>query len=185
MTRDLVRAVGGLWIVAGVLAAATPARATVWKNYANEAKCMGVSGGVMTPGTKLIMWDCNGNPDQDWGESFTGYMTYDQIYDEKTPAPNAPEAECIALPASQTAPGTYFIIWYCSAFTDDQKWAPFPVLTDSNGHTCYSFQNLQAIDRKQGTMVPTPYLNEVTNGSLIVLEQWHNGSWFDQMWCAY
>ena len=168
-----------------IVAAGTPARATVWKNYANEAKCMGVSGGIMTAGTKLIMWDCNGNPDQNWGQVSYDNTTSNLMYDEKTPAPLAPEAECISLPRSQTDPGTYLIIWYCSYMTDDQKWAPFPVRTDSNGHSCYSFQNRMAIERQQGTMVPTPYLNEVTNGSLIVLEQWHSGSWFDQIWCAY
>jgi hypothetical protein len=175
--------VGGLLIVAGILAAATPARADIWKNLHDETKCMGVSGGTMTSGTKIIIWDCDGHPDQNWGLYYTGYGNYSQIYDHATPSPEDPASECIALPRAQTADGTYFIIWNCTSFTDDQKWFPFYVTTDSNGHNCYSFENLLANERGQGTMVPSPYLNEVQDGQLVVLEQWHG--WDTQTWCSY
>ena len=58
---------GGLIVAVSSTLFASSARATVWKNYQDESFCLGVSGGNMTPGTELRIWQCNGNPDQSWG----------------------------------------------------------------------------------------------------------------------
>src|SRR5437764_395441 len=64
-------------VVAG-LVAASPAKADTWLRFVNERSglCMGVSGGIMTPGRPIIQWSCNGNNDQYWGPYSSQTYTY-------------------------------------------------------------------------------------------------------------
>src|SRR5215471_7703287 len=53
------------------LAPAPPVRASVtytahWVNYYNTNECLGVLGGKMIDETPVVVWTCNGHPDQTW-----------------------------------------------------------------------------------------------------------------------
>src|SRR4051812_38268195 len=81
----------------------------VWQNWKSQ-KCMGVAGGKMSNGTKIIQWTCNGNPDQLWnafpiGPNGTPDMVQFRNY--------ANPGKCLGAPGGVLTPGVQFIIWDC------------------------------------------------------------------------
>jgi hypothetical protein len=187
MANNPMRALLTLSITVGALVAATPAKATIYRNYVDENLCMGASGGTMTPGTHLIIWHCDQYKDQDWSMvSFSGsygYPGYFQIYDNGAPAPPADASRCIATgPNGSDADGAVAVIWNCSANTDDQGWYPVYTGQDMSGRNCYYFQQMKAWEYLGKIRVLGVSGGNVVNGQPIIL--WDYGKWnLDQRWC--
>ena len=180
MSRVFVRTILGASIAIGILVAASPSNATVWKNYEDETKCMGASGGNMTNGTNLIVWDCDSHPDQSWTEAGVG-GSYVQLEDNKN------LSKCAGVSGGSVEELTPLIIWSCNG-ADDQAWEPVFDWQDGNGHNCYHFVNYNVELRTEQTYVLNPDY-WVTDGTKIILErfyQWYNGEIAPfQYWCAY
>jgi hypothetical protein len=114
--------------VAFVLVAATvgPAEAStatyvgrpmIWINAAN-GKCLGVAAGTMTPGTKVIVWPCNGEPDQKWviGPG-SGGSVIRNVKDQ---------AMCLSVAANVPTNQAHLVIWRCKGSDNaDQRWDVF------------------------------------------------------------
>lgn len=75
--------------------------------------CLGVTGGNMTNGTALILWRCDGTPNQQW----------------TLPSPDFPQQmhnganynKCLGALNQGTADGTQLVIWDCNDHPD-QLW---------------------------------------------------------------
>jgi len=203
--RPLFLSILSASIVTVVPAVEHSAQATVFKNYKNESKCLGVSGGNMTPGTKLILWNCNGAPDQNW--NFIPYANgafpqfplsgseYEQMWtggaSSPTGAPDDYSSRCIALGNGLVFPKlANVIIWNCNAETTDQGWSAEYAGNDANGHQCYWLNN------QKGDAIPPGYTfagvstlsladGFTSNGTAVVLNGVDSQNRPDQKWCAY
>jgi hypothetical protein len=180
----------GLSIAAGSLAAAKPASARYLVSYSTELLghpyCLGVKAGNMTPGSRLILWDCNEYNDQKWTDYSNNQDPYVQMWTGANPAPgpNVNTSRCIALYNDGSTKDTNpAIIWNCSANTPDQDWEKVPVRQDSAGKNCYYFQNLKAFNQTGGgikVLSPSSFDKEAG----IEIDTYIPGSpW--QLWCEY
>jgi hypothetical protein len=183
MIHRLIRATLGVSIAVGCLAMATPASATVFKNFKNEAKCLGVTASNITPGTGLIIWDCDGTPNQNWNaQGFSG--SYDQLWDSAAPAPPNSNAQCMALGNNgNTNDGQQLVIWNCNAGTHDQGWQLVFTGTDASGHSCYNLKNEKAAEQGHNRVAAVGNNGNMTNGQSVVIWDFVGSS--DQYWCAY
>jgi hypothetical protein len=87
-TTILSRALLAFSVVAGGFVIATPAQATVLRNYQDENFCMGVYGGSTANSTPIVLWQCDGSNNQNWGtSSFSGNQFY-RLYDPDAPSPD-------------------------------------------------------------------------------------------------
>ena len=168
----------------GSLVAARPARAQVWKNYNNENFCLGVAAGNVTNGTNLIVWDCDGHPNQSWTTHNVG-GNYVELQDSVN------TNKCAGLSGGNISWGTPLIIWDCLGATDqDQSWEPVFVWQDRNLHNCYYFQNYKVAEQEElvGVFGPEQYTRD---GEKVVLQQLGTtvppGYYYNpaQYWCAY
>jgi len=84
--------------------------------YSNTltGKCLGISGGNMTNGTKAIQWTCSGAADQSWYS-----IESDGHYYRLHNAVNY--NKCLAVPGSSKTAGVQLVIWDCSN-NADQFW---------------------------------------------------------------
>ncbi len=70
--------------------------------------CIGVSGGQMVNGAKVILWPCSGATDQSWVAIPTDQSGgYHQIRNKKDPS------KCLSVLNSWKSPGVQLIIWTC------------------------------------------------------------------------
>jgi hypothetical protein len=99
-------------------------------------KCMDLTNGDVTNGTKIQLWDCNGGqsggrnqpgPNQHWLKfGPPGGAVY-----SVRPALNT--SKCLDLPGLQTANGTPLQIWDCNG-GPNQQWVPDPVYNYLQGY---------------------------------------------------
>ncbi len=92
----------------------------VWRNW-NSQKCMGVAGGNMTNGTKIVQWTCNGNPDQFWsGFPIPTTGTSEAVEFRNLSNPN----KCLGVPGglSNFHAGVQLVIWDCLDHPDQYFW---------------------------------------------------------------
>ena len=73
-------------------------------------KCLDASGQGTTNGTQVIIWDCNGQPNQQWNTNSNGTITGVQ------------SGLCLDANGSGTANGTKIIIWACHGGAN-QQWS--------------------------------------------------------------
>lgn len=76
---------------------------------AASGRCLDVEGNVDTPGAALIIWDCNGQPNQAFEFTSAGELR------------TLNGTRCVDAYNNQTTPGTPVIIWTCNGQTN-QKW---------------------------------------------------------------
>lgn len=136
-----------------------------WRN-ADSALCMGVSGGHMVNGTKIIQWTCSAtNPDQRWtalplSESDHGYYL---MRNKKDPS------KCLAVPNRSGSPGVQLIIWSCNAANPDQLWNVSYI--DYLGYGIYNKYSQLTIGVSGGSSA---------NGAPVI--QWYPSGALDQTW---
>lgn len=105
------------------------------RNGQDLNKCLGVLGGATAPGSQLVIWDCNGNPDQNWffKSDFTDspgcyyVVNYNAssppgslVYDPNDPALYTPFV--MGVWGGQTAPGIETVVWPFEPTHPDQFW---------------------------------------------------------------
>ncbi len=73
-------------------------------------KCLDASGQGTTNGTAVIIWDCNGQANQQWNVNSNGTITGVQ------------SGLCLDANGAVTANGTKIIIWACNGQTN-QQWS--------------------------------------------------------------
>ena len=194
--KTALRAMIGLSLVAGTVVATRPANATVLKNFVNEYAtngaggqgwCMGVSGGNPASGTPLIVWDCNGNADQNWTPA-TFWGSFIQLKS------GINSSLCAGLSGGATSNGTQLKNISCHLTpngSDDQGWLPVFATWDATGHSCNIYQNEKYHSQIAGHNPPLPErvfgasggAGNVKNGTNIIL--WDQNGNSDQTWCSY
>lgn len=76
--------------------------------------CLGIYQGSTSQGAQASVWNCNGNPDQDWYVN-TGWKTgFGTLKDYKSNL-------CLGLPGGREAPNVIPIQWSCNN-SPDQLW---------------------------------------------------------------
>jgi hypothetical protein len=181
----------GLTIIAGSLGIAAPASADsiIFKNYVNEGICMGVSGANTTPGTPIIVWQCQKNtPNQEWAvENLVDYFGLEEI-------PNMTELNnlggsytsvlfgwsyqgCLDTQDGEAGNGAQLILSGCSGQIDE-GFSLVWVTNDSSGNACYHI-----VDAKSGRLVGVSGGSQyVRNGTRVIL--WDDLGHPDQIWCG-
>jgi hypothetical protein len=111
-----VTAVAAGLIGPGVAGASIEGQLMTWSN-AHTGECLGVAGGNMANGTAVIVWPCNGNPDQKWTAEPTGFG--DVLLRN-----SVPPHKCISVAAKSTANQARLVIFDCKRDDDnqDQRW---------------------------------------------------------------
>lgn len=71
-------------------------------------KCLDASGQGTTNGTTVVIWDCNGQANQQWNVNANGTITGVQ------------SGLCLDANAAATANGTKLILWSCTGGTNQQ-----------------------------------------------------------------
>ncbi|MET8144538.1 lectin [Sphaerisporangium sp. NPDC005288] len=75
---------------------------------AASGRCLDVNGASTTNGAGVILWDCNGQANQQWSSTSAGEL---RVYGNK----------CLDVNGAGTADGTSVIIWDCNG-QNNQKW---------------------------------------------------------------
>ncbi|MDP4501883.1 ricin-type beta-trefoil lectin domain protein [Nonomuraea turcica] len=75
---------------------------------AGSGRCLDVTGASQTNGAQAQIWDCNGQPNQQWTSTTAGEL---RVYGGK----------CLDVNGAGTADGTTVIIWDCNG-QNNQKW---------------------------------------------------------------
>ena len=73
-------------------------------------KCLDAFGGSTADGTAVVIWDCNGQTNQQWNINADGTIT------------GAQSGKCLDASARGIANGTRIIIWSCNGGTN-QRWS--------------------------------------------------------------
>ncbi|RKE16979.1 RICIN domain-containing protein [Streptomyces sp. TLI_171] len=111
----------------GAISASVPAHGTTMLRVAGGAaggtnqagpvhavganKCLDVPNSTTTPGTQLIIWDCNGQPNQTWTRTPSGQLT----------VVTGGTLMCLDAYNGQTSPGTKVETWTCNN-QPNQQW---------------------------------------------------------------
>jgi hypothetical protein len=117
-------------------------RVMVWIN-AMTNQCLGVAGGVVERGTKIIVWPCNGARDQQWIAVDSGFHNFLIKNARDT-------SKCISVAAMSKQSQAQLVIWDCkdSETNHDQRWSieetinlpdptglPYGSMFFTNGHS--------------------------------------------------
>ena len=73
-------------------------------------KCLDASGAGTSNGTAVIIWDCNGQANQQWNVNANGTIT------------GAQSGLCLDANGAGTANGTKIILWSCNGQAN-QRWS--------------------------------------------------------------
>ncbi|MFI7448614.1 RICIN domain-containing protein [Nonomuraea sp. NPDC049714] len=76
---------------------------------AGSGRCLDVTGASPANGAQAQIWDCNGQPNQQWRLNADGTIT------------GVPSGRCLDVPNNATADGTKLIIWSCNGGAN-QRW---------------------------------------------------------------
>lgn len=128
--------------------------------------CIGVSGGQMVNGAKVILWQCSGTADQDWVAIPTDpfNQAYYEIKNRKDPS------KCLSVPNNWQSPGLQLILWKCQSAAG-QLWDVRQL--DPLG--------VQVHNLASDLVIAVPG-GRATNGAPII--QWTPSDSIDQTWLA-
>ncbi len=107
-----------------------------WWNWRNvgSGKCLGVTGGNMSNGTRIVQWDCNGHDDQYWAAVGLGDGSYYELRNK------ANSSKCLGVDASSGNEGAWLLIWDCNGHTD-QLWTVVRSYYSDGSFAGYVFVN--------------------------------------------
>ncbi|MEU8279401.1 lectin [Microbispora bryophytorum] len=86
----------------------SPSGSTSALRGVGSGRCLDVNGASQTNGAQAQIWDCNGQPNQQWTTTSAGEL---RVYGNK----------CLDVNGGATADGTSVIIWDCNG-QNNQKW---------------------------------------------------------------
>jgi alpha-galactosidase len=86
----------------------TPTASTAPIRGVGSNRCLDVTGASQTNGALVVIWDCNGQSNQQWASTSAGEL---RVYGNK----------CLDVNNSGTADGTGVLIWDCNG-QNNQKW---------------------------------------------------------------
>jgi len=92
----------------------TPTNGLVTGPLRSLGRCLDVIGGAKTSGTKVQLYDCNGNGAQDWVQQANGSLL------------NPQSGLCLTDPGGNTTNGTQLDIETCTGSTSQQFWVAYP-----------------------------------------------------------
>ncbi len=92
-----------------------------YHNLANYNKCLGVSGGSMSQGAAIVIWDCNGSMDQHWMWGVAGNT--DTFANENPFWHNNGQYMVVGVKSAATGNGAPLVLWGYQAGHNDQLWA--------------------------------------------------------------
>jgi len=184
-------------ITAASLMATRPARATVWHNLASD-KCLGVADGEHknNTGQPLIIWTCDGSPNQDWTETpFTPDTAFSWFSSTVGTGIGLPVSMYMGISGGTLTNNTPIIDW-TSSNAQNQGWQRRLATTDKKGKSCFFFVN-------RALPGPAPARTGVLgvsggrkdDGAPVVIWDWFKLNTMpptpdvaghpDQYWCAY
>jgi len=126
-TRRLTRvlaAAASLGTAALMFGAAAPANAQEivgpLHNFLNNSYCLGIAGGG-GPGSKAVLWLCNGHKDQQWmlGAEHVSGTSYEwQLKNE--------DGWCLGVAGASRTEGADLVAWNCESYAKDSNeyWEP-------------------------------------------------------------
>ncbi|GAA2319465.1 arabinofuranosidase catalytic domain-containing protein [Nonomuraea roseoviolacea subsp. roseoviolacea] len=103
-----VAAVLGALVATGLTWSLPASAATTPLVGVGSGRCLDVAGASQTNGAQAQIWDCNGQPNQQWTSTSAGEL---RVYGGK----------CLDVNGAATADGTTVIIWDCNG-QNNQKW---------------------------------------------------------------
>jgi hypothetical protein len=165
----IVAALAGA-IVAAPAASASASRPAAslavrtWQNF-HSNKCLGVNGGSMANGAKVVQYTCNGAADQEWYTIPLGDGGHYQVRN------GANSSKCLAVPGGSFAQNTQLVIWDCGVGSLDQYWTG--ALTAQ--YDCFALFNYNS-----GLVVGVSGA-ALTNTAPVVQFAWLTHP--DQIWC--
>ncbi|AWS43425.1 ricin-type beta-trefoil lectin domain protein [Streptosporangium sp. 'caverna'] len=86
----------------------TPTPSTSRIQGVGSGRCLDVTGASQANGTQVVIWDCNGQSNQQWASTSAGEL---RVYGNK----------CLDVNNNGTADGTGVLIWDCNG-QNNQKW---------------------------------------------------------------
>ncbi|MCG5221087.1 lectin [Streptosporangium sp. KLBMP 9127] len=86
----------------------TPSPSTSRIQGVGSGRCLDVTGASQANGTQVVIWDCNGQNNQQWASTAAGEL---RVYGNK----------CLDVNNNGTADGTGVLIWDCNG-QNNQKW---------------------------------------------------------------
>jgi hypothetical protein len=92
--------------------------AAALRYQADTSKCVDLTGGDTTDGTRLQIWDCNGLDNQKWG--YDGNLR--TLYYLSSSANHPDASKCLDLAGGVGYNGANVQIWDCNGHTN-QQWA--------------------------------------------------------------
>jgi hypothetical protein len=86
-------------------------------NAYSDGYCLGIKGGSVTPGTPAVLWNCNGNKDQEWEwGNEDGTSGYYQLVNK--------DNLCLGINGGVDTNGNYLVAYNCLGTNHpDQYWA--------------------------------------------------------------
>lgn len=161
-TALVTAALGTLAAIAPTAPAMADGSYWSWVNV-NSGKCLGVGGGDMTNGTKIVQFDCINHPDQQWSTVPTADGNYYHFRNKANPN------KCLGVPGGSQAAGVQLVIWDCLNH-DDQFWSVVPT-SDGNGYAILNANSGLIIGVGAGS---------TQNGAPVVQWSWEGHA--DQRW---
>jgi hypothetical protein len=164
-------------VIALSLITFTPAQAASShpiNNWVNTSMCLGIRGGLSTPGTPAVLWHCNGNPDQQWhwgNAAVYNGIQYKQLVNG--------HGQCLGTNGGNIGLAVKLVSYTCYGSNHpDQYWVAPTYTNCGSGHFIY---DAAAILDGSLLVIGTAGGNTSTNGTSIILWPFQD-SCNDQMW---
>jgi hypothetical protein len=192
MSSQRARAGFGLSILAAAWTVAAPVRADTFWNLkaertnapANQAMCMGISGGdpggYANEGTPIIVWNCNGSNDQTWitwsFDNPPNLFMFEDIAIDGT-RPRVGYGLCLSDTGGYKS-STALKVTSCESAYTSQQFTLTNITTDSYGDDCYYIT-----DGNGYIGVANAGVNPVKAGMSVI--SWPYTGSDDQIWCRH
>jgi len=134
-----------------------------YREYRNWATgmCLGTDNGRTDNGTPIIVWDCNGNPDQQWSAIPQDNDVYYRLHNLANPS------KCLGIWQASGEAGAPLTLWDCNS-NPDQFW------------TAWGYGNQIVLINHQTNQVMAMLNGDTARGTPVIQWLW-NGN-VDQRW---
>ena len=175
MNKCILSPLLGLLIIVSGLVFTTSASAFELRNL-YEGTCLGVAAGNPNPGGKMVLWACDGSPNQQFTAVPTSYTNSNgeplyTLYDGV-----AANRVLGVAPAPQGSVLGTVVTWTVD-YSANQQWTMTPVYTDHQGHQCYAIRSNGTLTMltpsNRNTSIGSTYLKQNygldNNGNVVLI----------------